>query len=266
MNNIPAVPTGVLCAVLVLMLGESAKGAVDVVRTYDENLVQTNRVDVSATSLTFSQMQASAAAAFDQGRGGVIDFDNGTFTNARTIDARFQGGGKSLRLTNARRDWQIGFLGSSSSSGAISGARVIFNGAPDPFPTPYFNDIVFGEVLDLVSNKILPERVTTFGMTVIDANFNGAGNNLSFNVHFSNNSSVVRNFTIPAAFNTNDTFFGWSAPAGHYITHIQFSATNNTASDDWAFITTPVPEPTLLPALVIATILGLGGMFKKFVV
>ena len=52
---------------------------VDAVRTYDENIVQANKVDVSATPLTVAQMTTNVASAFNVGRGGVINFDNGSF-------------------------------------------------------------------------------------------------------------------------------------------------------------------------------------------
>src|SRR6476659_7521409 len=106
-------------------------------------------------------MTANVAAAFDAGLGGVINFDNGSFTDPRTIDARFAGGGKSLRLINTARDWSIGVLGSSSASGSISGPNVCFNGAPSPFPNPYVNDIAFEYVRDTSSNAVLAgEHVT----------------------------------------------------------------------------------------------------------
>lgn len=233
-----------------------AAGPVNAVRTYDENVIQTNTVDVNATPLTVAQMTANVAAAFDSGRGGVIDFDNGSFTDARSIDARFAAGAKSLRLTNSAHDWQIGVLGSSSLSGAISGPNVIFNGAPTPFPTPFLNSIVFGDVTDPISGALLPERVTSFGFTIIDSNFNNSSNKIHVDVTFSNGGTTSTNYIIPLAFQTQDTFFGWSAPLGAYITNISFTANNNTAGEDWAFITSPVPEPTTASALIGMGLIG----------
>jgi len=225
-------------------------------QSYDENVVQTNQVDVSATAFTVGQMTSAVASAFTAGRGGVIDFDNGAFTDPRTIDARFSGASfnKSLRLTSGVRDWQIGVLGSSSSSGSISGPNVIFLGAPAPFPNPFANTIVFGDVTDVNTNAVLPERVTSFGMTIIDANFNGAGNNVHCDVSFSDGSVTSTSFFIPLAFQTNDTFFGWTAPPNAYITQISFTATNNTAGEDWAFITSPVPEPESIVLLALGAV------------
>jgi len=215
----------------------------DAVRQYDENVVQTNQVDVSALALTASAMTTNVAAAFDSLSGGVINFDNGSFTDPKTIDAYF-GVNKSLRITSGLRNWSIGVLGSSPSSGSISGPNVSFNGAPSPYPTPYPNDIIFGDVTDRTSAATLAgEHVTSFGFTIIDSNFNSAGNVLHFDAFFSDGSVQSNNYTIPLAFQTQDTFFGWTAPAGQYITHISFTANNNTASDDWAFITAVVPEP-----------------------
>jgi hypothetical protein len=244
------------CLLVTAVCASSALATLDVVRTYDENIIQTNRVDVSATPLTVAQMTSDVATAFDASRGGVIDFDNGSF-DPQTINARFAGGGKSLRLTNTARTWRVGVLGADSSSGAISGPNVIFNGAPNPFPNPFLNTVVFGDVTDPISGDILPERVASFGFTIIDAGFNNAGNNVHIDVWFSDASATSIDYFIPLGFNTRDTFFGWTAPDGAYITQISFTATNNTASDDWAFITTPVPEPTAGPAV---TGMGLIGM------
>jgi hypothetical protein len=248
--------TSLCAAVWTLICVKCAPAVVFVGQIYDENAVQTNQVDVSATAFTVGQMTSAVASAFSAGRGGVIDFDNGTFTDSRTIDARFAGASfnKSLRLTSGVRDWQIGVLGTSSSSGSISGPNVIFLGAPAPFPNPFANTIVFGDVTDVSTNAVLPERVTSFGMTIIDANFNGSGNNVHFDVSFSNGTATSTDFFIPLAFQTNDTFFGWSAPANAYITQISFTATNNTAGEDWAFITSPVPEPASVALLAIGAV------------
>ena len=151
----------------------------------------------------------------------------------------------------------MGVLG-TGSGGAISGPNVIFLGSPSPFPTPFLNDIVFGEVTDPISGAVLARRVTSFGFTFIDATFNGSGNNLQLSAYFSDGSATSMNYTIPLAGNSQDTFFGWTAPLGTYFTHVSFSATNNTAGEDWAFITAPVPEPTTIAA---AGGIGLIGAF-----
>ncbi len=191
---------------------------VNAVRTYDEVAIQPNQVDIDATPLSVAQMTTKVAAAFDAGLGGVIDFDNGSFTDSRTIDARFAGGTKSLRLTNSARDWQIGVLGNSPASGSISDSNVIFLGAPSPFPTPFTNTIVFGDITNPNSSAVLPERVVSFGMTIIDASFNAAGNSVNVSVTFSDGSTTSTSHFIPLAFQTQDTFFGWDAPANTYVT------------------------------------------------
>lgn len=249
------------CLLAAALCASPAWAVVNVVRTYDENAIQTNTVNASATPLTVAQMTADVAAAFDAGLGGVIDFDNGAFTDNFTIDAQFDGGNKSLRLTNSAHDWQIGVLGSNSQSGSISGPNVIFNGAPSPFPTPFLNTVVFGDVSDPISGAVLPHRVTSFGFTIIDANFNGSGNMIDAVVTFSDNSTTLVNHFIPLAFQTQDTFFGWRAPPGLFITKVDFTATNNTAGEDWAFITTPIPEPATVP--IVAGFGMIGAVFLR---
>jgi hypothetical protein len=223
-----------------------ADGQVMAVRTYDENVVQTNTVNRNATTLSAAQMRAAVATAFDSGQGGVIDFDNGTRTDARTIDASYAHGEKSLRIVNDARDWSFGNLGTAPLSGPISGARVLFTGSPSPFPTPYPINISFGDITNPVTDMVLPERVVSFGLTMIDTTFNNSGINLNITVNYSNNTTENLITTVPLGTNNNDTFFGWNAPAGTYIESIDLLANNNTAMDDFAFITAPfvVPEPS----------------------
>jgi hypothetical protein len=193
---------------------------------------------VSATSLTFDDMTTDVAAAFDAGLGGVIDFDNGAFADPRTIDALFAGGSKVLRMTNAVRDWSIGDLG-FGAGGAVSNNRVIFLGSA----TTTNHRWVLDGVRDAVSDAVLPERVTKFGFTIIDSVFNGIPNIVNATAFFSGGGADAVTHTIPLAGNTADTYFGFAAPAGEFITEITLTGTNNTAGEDFAFITSVVPEP-----------------------
>jgi hypothetical protein len=231
-------------AILFLCAGATpALAIVDAVRQYDENAVQANVTDVSATALTAPVMTTNVANAFDNGLGGVINFDNGAFTDPMTLDARFAGGNKTVRLQSLVRNWSIGVLGTSTSAGPISGGNVAFIGAPSPFPNPFVNDLAFEYVRDANTQQVLPERVTSFGFTVLDATSNSSGNDMHFEAYFSDGSSQTLDHQVPFGFNSFDTFFGWTAPPGQYITHILWTATNNSAADDWAFITAVVPEP-----------------------
>lgn len=223
-----------------------SRGQVVVVRTYDENVIQTNTVNRTATTLSAAQMRTAVANAFDSGVGGVIDFDNGIRTNPRTIDAVYANGEKSLRIINDARDWSFGNLGTDPLSGPISGARVLFTGSPSPFPTPYPINISFGDISEPLTGTVLPERVVSFGLTMIDTTFNNSGINLNVTVNYSDDTTENLITTVPLGTNNNDTFFGWNAPAGTYIESIDLLANNNTAMDDFAFITAPfvVPEPS----------------------
>jgi hypothetical protein len=224
---------------------------VTAVRTMDENVLQANQIDVSATALAFGQMTLDAAAAYDAGLGGVIDFDNGSFAGPRTIDATFAGGARLLRITNSVRDWSIGNLG-FAGGGAISNNRVIFLGGP----TTTNHRWVMDGVYDALTEALRPERVTKFGFTIIDSGFNGVSNTVSATAFFSDGASEAIVHTIPLGGNTFDTFFGFEAPAGRFITELTLTGTNNTAGEDFAFVTMPVPEPTTgaLAPLLFATL------------
>ncbi|MEM6779285.1 MAG: hypothetical protein AAF670_16650 [Planctomycetota bacterium] len=240
-----------------LWISTVADAAIIVVQQYD-GVQQTNSVDVSGTSLSVGQFSNDVALAFDAGTGGVINFEagQGSVPNSRMIDAIFDGGNKTLRITNSPRDWSVGFLGFGPTDGPISGGRVLFNGAPNQFPTPFENRIVFGDVVDN-SGTVIPEAVQAFGLTVLDSNFNNSGNTVEFTVSYSDGQTQFVSQTIPRAINTADTFFGFEAPAGQFISEIGFTATNNLATDDWAFITTTVSPPSVIPEPGSGSALGL---------
>ncbi|MEL6107791.1 MAG: hypothetical protein AAFU85_17335 [Planctomycetota bacterium] len=238
---------------LCLTLVWSRSGAADfvVVGVYDENDVQTNSVNTSATSLTVGQMTGDVAGAFASGTGGVIDFDSGTLEREGQILARFGGGARAVTFENSFDDWGIGSLGAGPLAGPISGARVLFDGAGSG--TPFMNSIEIGQVTDSNGNP-LNEGVSAFGMTIIDLFANS--NDIEFTITFSDNSTELLNHTIPSGSNVNDTFFGFEAASGTHITRIDYTATRNLASDDWAFLTssvTAIPEPGFGIACLLLT-------------
>lgn len=226
---------------IVSCISLTSRGMADITvgGTYDENTVQTNTVNTSATSLTVQQMATEFADAFASGTGGVIDFDSGAFERDGSMQVQF--GTRTVSLSNPFNDWGFGNLGTASTAGPISGARVLFDGAGSG--TPFMNSIEIGEITE--GRNVLDEGVTTFGMTIIDLRVQS--NTIAFTITQSDNSTQTLNHTIPAGLNTNDTFFGFQADPGTHITRIDYTATRNLASDDWAFITSPiasVPEPS----------------------
>lgn len=230
-----------------------ANASIVSVGVFDENVVQANSVDISATAYTAGQVSVDVASAFATGQGGVIDFDNGTITDSNRLEATFAGGTKTLHVRNDERTWSIGNLG-TGTAGALSGGRVLFNGAPDPFPTPYLNRFVFEDVTDQFGMST-GDAVTTFGLIVLDLNtsLNGGDNDLEFTITFSDDSTMSLMHTVPGSFNANDTFFGYQAPSGQSIKEVAISATNNLATDDWAFIVSPsaIPEPGSVAMLAL---------------
>jgi hypothetical protein len=117
---------------------------------------------------------------------------------------------------------------------------------------------VLDGVLDAVSAAFRPEKVTKFGFTIIDSLFNGISNTVNATAYFSGGGSEAITHTIPLAGNTADTFFGFAAPPGQFITEITLTGTNNTAGEDFAFITAVVPEPGagVLAMSALASLVG----------
>ena len=162
----------------------------------------------------------------------------------------------SCHFFNPFDDWGFGNLGTGSAAGPISGGQVLFDGAGSG--TPFMNTITFGDITE--GRNVLDEGVTTFGMTIIDLRMQA--NDIAFTITQSDNTTQTLNHTIPAGSNTNDTFFGFQAAPGTHITRIDYTATRNLASDDWAFITSPttaVPESGLGMAWLIIT----GSFFSR---
>ena len=218
------------------------------VQLYDANSpLRPNTVNRSGTAFSVSQFTNDVFTTFTANAGGVIDFESGSLTPG-AIDAIFAGGSNTLRLTNPQNDWSFG----TTNNAAISGSRVLFDGSPRG-AADFFNSIVIGDITNSAGG-LINDGVVKFGFSVLDLS-TGRGNlDLDIQTTFSNGTSVLVSDTILASnFNNNDTFYGFEAPDGAFITQIDYTATNNLALDDIAFITSPitaVPEPTGVLILV----------------
>ena len=100
--RLPVIPLAFLCCINLLGRGfaDMTVGGI-----YDENSVQTNTVNTSATAFTAQQMTTAIADAFADafaaGRGGVIDFDSGAFE--RDGSMRIQFGSRLMSLFQSVR-------------------------------------------------------------------------------------------------------------------------------------------------------------------
>lgn len=214
---------------------------------YDENTVQTNVVDVSATTdgantLSLASFTTLVAAAFAADAGGVINFDNGTLAGPNTIDATYGvSQGLSLSIGNgSSRTWALAFPALST---AISGSGLTpvlsKTGSPQAFST--WNDFIF----TFDPN----DKVTAVGATILNkfAIVGTPVGNVSGRVRYTDASfatSVFSQVSTGSGSGTDDTFWGFRAPAGLFIDRFELTVTDDDASaylDDLAFVTI-VPE------------------------
>lgn len=226
--------------------------------TTDENTgvagIQNNSVDVSATvdvanRVSLATFSSSVLTAFNNNLGGVINFDNGLTGNfGSTISASYgTSQAKSINITNGvSNTWTA--IASTSRTGIshptndTTGTILSISGNTGTATGP-----------DFVFNFSVTDQVVMVGGTLLSRS--GATNQtVTARVTFSNATTDSVVFTSAGANNGgNDTFAGFKAPTGFYITQFQFDLPTNEfrSVDDLGFIT--VPEPTSL------AMIGLGA-------
>ena len=225
-----------------LLAASTAHADFDTTGVYDENIVQANVVDTSATVDNAEQVSLATftnwvAAAFSLNQGGVIDFDSGSFTDINTIDANYGvNGKKTLRITNPTiRGWElIDPLGLQTSISGTAGMKKIngttsFNG----------NDFLYDFDADA--------GVTAVGITMpSNLGFPSGVGNVSGRVRYSDNtSSASVSSNVASPMGADDTFWGFRSPEGKFITRLELLVSNDLffAIDDLAFIFGPEIVP-----------------------
>jgi hypothetical protein len=247
----------------------AARAAITIptVGVYDEQAVQTNAVDTSATSApndvtTFS---TTVAAAFVANTGGVVNFDVAANTTDTLINAVYASATKTLPITSNKTLSLQTVTSSTAISGNANGSRVALlsantqnNAAGNDF-TLTFGSVVGG----------LPgEGVTQVGLTALSRATAGYPLTLTITANFSDATSQTSTFTLGNALGTNDTFVGFTAPLNAAISSLSFDMPSATSSpstdtrllfDDLGFVTAVVPEPASLGLIA----LGAGGLLVR---
>ncbi|HYE21040.1 MAG TPA: PEP-CTERM sorting domain-containing protein [Tepidisphaeraceae bacterium] len=253
-----------LAAVAAAVLAGSASAApvaYTVVRQYDDTTA-TNAVATNSSGNALSSTAANdvagftglVATAFDNGAGGVVNFETASNDNPDGFTAAY-GTGKVLAVassTNVNHTTLSTLTVISGTQGLIPTAsattawRLSFGGITGGDP----GEAVVQAGFTLLSRdaKTQVARVEWF----IDGDTTTAA--------FTDDETITQ----PKSF--DDTFFGYTAPAGSAITsvRISFDTTGLVASDDrlgiddLGFITAPVPEPATVSLLALGAMPLLG--------
>jgi MYXO-CTERM domain-containing protein len=212
--------------------------------------------DIEATapgsSSTPDDFTADVAAAFAADLGGVFNADSEGFLNGvDLINVTYGASGtNTLVITPSEAIELAGFGSVDESSGDfffIDGDR---------------NDSGFS--FDLAINNVTTgQGVVEVAAVALSRSSNTAADNRSFTANFSGGGSTTLTDEILTGNGTDNTFFSIAAPAGEFITSVDFSGTGGQGIggfDDFGFITV-VPEPTS----ALAGLLGLGilGMRRR---
>ncbi|ARN56279.1 PEP-CTERM sorting domain-containing protein [Sedimentisphaera salicampi] len=252
---------------VIFVAGAANAAYFDAVGVYDEQTVQSNKVDYdmgySSNSswttgigqtlgdnqiLTLQQFKPMVEQAFTNGRGGVVNFDHeGTIADASSFDVKFDGGDKQFTVTatgDAAGTFKFDETGGDRTP--ISGADRLQGNQPSL-------DFDFSDYIGMESD----ERIKAIGWTILGRS-NWGSANWRVIARYTNgtdtgSSSTFRTINMSSGDTTQDSFSGIVAPDGYWITGMRVHSDQDawSAHDDFAFVT--VPEPATL------AIFGLGG-------
>jgi hypothetical protein len=220
-----------------------ASGAIifSVTGTYDST-AQANAVETDATG-NLTPFSAAVSAAFTAGTGGVITFDGATYSADTVLTFNYASGTKALNITSAPNQSVVTVTGTGTVT-PISGSNVLTRPDLTTADTTFTIGSITGGAAD--------ERVVSFGFTILSrTSYPAGGRDFTVTANYSDGSNSG-GFTsnIGNTKGGDDTFWGFTAPTGLYITSVVVDAVSNGTTtafqpvfDDIAFITAIVPEP-----------------------
>lgn len=240
--------------VMAIWLGglASASGVIATVGDYQtETAGGVVSLTAGGSAFDAAAFHASMQTAFPENRGGVINFDSGSL-DAGSLRATYGSDqDKAVVLTNLMPSpsaWQMD--DSHAGRTPVSGNGVL----SDPNSLNYWIEFTSLE------SPAPMERVVQAGVTVLGRS-TGISNTpvnlglVTVTAYFSDGTSTVASRQINEGRAVGNTFYGFSAPSGLWITSLAVNvpAPNGagTSLDDLGFITAVVPEPGVIPLLLI---------------
>ncbi|MDY0166819.1 MAG: PEP-CTERM sorting domain-containing protein [Thermoguttaceae bacterium] len=243
-----------LTVMLVVSTAAGAPLVLNVTGTYDENVVNSNTVDKSAAGapndvVTFTN---DVLAAYNAGFGGVIDFDEGSFGTTDLFRGVFDSG---ARYVDFHTSAVMQSVGRNGSFDPISGGR----GTTSTSDRSSWELTVGPGLGNGAGGSNDRLRVNQIGLTVlsrdhsqypIDVRATATYSDLSTESIIANIGRSTKIDSSQPFQDTDDTFFGFTAPAGTGINSIRLESfapgttnprSTRIAMDDLGFIT--VPEP-----------------------
>jgi hypothetical protein len=203
--------TTVLSALFLAVFAASAAGQGFTVGVYDEQSTATNTVDRNATGsfLTVSRFTGRVEEAFTRNFGGVM--------NGEIFSGTYRYGTAQQKIITLPSDLFIGIPGTQAT--AISGTGSFsFESTSQTVP----NRLTFGSI----ANGATGERVVDVGFTALSS---ATWTTTSFQASAVLDNGTVQSIpaiSIPQGAGLNDTFFGFSAPAGRSIARVDVTYTN----------------------------------------
>ena len=236
---------------------------VPTVGVYDSQSPQTNFVDFIAntggtsTATTgpgdsLNGFKPAVAAAYSNNFGGVYQFETplGGDTVSGGIQAQY--GVSASKTLNINTLYRAAAFGTSTE--ISGGAEGIFRtGAAGTGALDSGNGTF---VFDSITGGATNEEVVSFGLTFLGRD--GAGT-VTGVATLSGGSTITKSAAIGSGL-TQDTFFGFDAPSGQFLTQVAFTKTGRDKTfDDLGFVTAVIPEPASA-GLAVA---GLAGVLLR---
>ncbi len=235
-----------LCTLALVLIGLTVHTQADVLLTgdYDSATTNANQVDASATAdgsnqLSLGSFEALVEAAFLTQTGGVVTFDqSGDEIDDNAVkNMAFSDG--TVLATVARNGFVTVQTGSTNRT-PISGANG-YGGAQT-------YSLLFDEA----------DQITAVGLTVLSRDATGGTATITaffVDADGLNQEAVAASSEMAQSNGGDDTFFGFSAPAGKFLSEVSVSTPYFTWIDDLGVVA--VPEPGALGLISLVAVFGL---------